>query len=171
MGVGADARPEGGLPDCGEGATNGERVVLALPKCAYPPFPLRKPQTLTQKHLCPQMQDHVLQKARRCSSVRHLLMGKGCSRALSESMCSARTSVSPSPQRYTRDHSCRISQSLALENSLITVQSYIRDTHACTAFLLSVTSRVLVNCGFSLACPIQCSAIVYSTTQGRCHAA
>lgn len=30
-GVGADARPEGGLPDCGEGVANGERAVLALP--------------------------------------------------------------------------------------------------------------------------------------------
>lgn len=43
MGVGADARPEGGLPDCGAGATNRERVVLALP---YSPY--RTVQTLTR---------------------------------------------------------------------------------------------------------------------------
>lgn len=39
VGVGVDARPEGGLPDCGEGAANGERVVLALPR-GPPPSPL-----------------------------------------------------------------------------------------------------------------------------------
>lgn len=36
VGVGADARPEGGLPDCGEGATNRKRVVLALPRFITP---------------------------------------------------------------------------------------------------------------------------------------
>lgn len=47
MGVGADARPEGGLPDCGEGTTNGERVVLALPRFATPLLHPLLTQTLT----------------------------------------------------------------------------------------------------------------------------
>lgn len=49
MGVGADARPEGGLPDCGEGTTNGERVVLALPRFATPSLSPLQFETLTRR--------------------------------------------------------------------------------------------------------------------------
>lgn len=75
-------RPEGGLPDCGEGATNGERVVLALPRFAYPQFPpsSKDPNPPDSSALVPLIARFYPQVPDpRCErpSVSHLLMAKG----------------------------------------------------------------------------------------------